>query len=293
VVVGLHGSKKRIAGAPLRCTLLLREKYSPLHIPITKTVIICGVASLDLARDKIIRAAEHLKTIEEELRTYFELHPARMVREPNGPPNEATFKIQPTVPIPARLPHIIGDCVQNTRTSLDYLVRELVLAANNQPTDHEMFPICHTAGAFKHALRRGQLTGVPKDAITVIESVQPYQLGQDWGNSILWVLNEFANINKHRRLLVTVLRAAESKVEVVTIGGKLFATGTIPRFNDDARIGPFPMVGENQMQVNTQIVASVTFNEGTATGIEVCTCLNAMLIEIYIKVLPRFEIFFV
>ena len=250
------------------------------------------MASLNSAKDKIIRAAEHFRAMEGELETYFKLSPAKMVRQPGGPSDQATFKLEATLPIPVRLPHIIGDCIQNARSSLDYLVRELVLAANNRPTDHEMFPICDNPKAFKDAIRRGQLTGVSEEAVAIIESVQPYHLGEDWESSTLWVLNQFANTNKHRRLLVTNLRAAPSKVEIVTVGEKHFATGTISRFDDNTKIGPFPMVGEKQMQVDTQIIASITFDEGKAKGIEVGTCLNAMLGEIFSKVFPLFERFF-
>src|ERR1700734_716114 len=158
------------------------------------------MASLNSAKDKIIRAAEHFRAMEGELETYFKLSPAKMVRQPGGPSDQATFKLEATLPIPVRLPHIIGDCIQNARSSLDYLVRELVLAANNRPTDHEMFPICDNPKAFKDAIRRGQLTGVSEEAVAIIESVQPYHLGEDWESSTLWVLNQFANTNKHRRL---------------------------------------------------------------------------------------------
>ena len=41
---------------------------------------------------------------------------------------------------------IVGDFLANVRSSLDYLIWELALAAKNNPTDKNMFPICTTLG---------------------------------------------------------------------------------------------------------------------------------------------------
>ena len=83
----------------------------------------------------------------------------------------------------------VGDCLQNLRSSLDYLVWELVLSANNHPRKNNMFPICSTADAFKDAVTN--LTGCSEflsHAVTLIQNLQPYHLGQDWKKAIIAVL---------------------------------------------------------------------------------------------------------
>jgi hypothetical protein len=249
------------------------------------------MGSSDSIQQKIIRAAEHFQALEVELKTYFQSGPAKMVMEPNSTADELFFTVQHRVPIPVKIPLIIGDCIQNARSSLDYLVRELVLTANNQPTDHEMFPICDRPKGFKDAIRRGQLIGIPAEATTIIESLQPYKLGKDWEKASLWVLNEFANVNKHRRLLVTVLRGGTGNFEFTKLGNDIWARGRFPAFQENTKIGPF-IPSQSKMQMKGQIVACITFDEGAAKGIEICTCLNAMLAEMFSNVLPRFEQFF-
>ncbi|MGC2743237.1 MAG: hypothetical protein WA672_08615 [Candidatus Angelobacter sp.] len=93
------------------------------------------MASLDSVHQKIFRAALHIKSLETELEGYFKTNPGHLVREPHTNSDEAFFTFQPKGPIPARFGLIIGDCLQNLRSALDYLVWELVLAANNQPTE--------------------------------------------------------------------------------------------------------------------------------------------------------------
>jgi hypothetical protein len=241
--------------------------------------------------NKVVRAAEHFKALEAELQAYFQSRPARMVVEKDPTEDRADVVFRKNLPIPIRIPYIIGDCIQNVRSALDYLVRELVLAANGQPTDHEMFPICDCPKVFKDAVRRGQIAGVPKDADAVIESLQPYKLGEDWEKSTLWVLNEFANINKHRRILVTELRAGTGNFEIVNRGGQLWTRGGFPPIQQNAKVGTYTP-STNKMHVEGQIIACVTLDEGSAKGVEVCTLLNKFMSEVCDNVLPRFESFF-
>ena len=88
-------------------------------------------------------------------------------------------------------------------------------------------------------------------------------MGKDWKKSILATLDYLTNVNKHRRVLLTLLRGAQTNLSVVDINGELGA-GTMPMFDDDAK---FRSITE-QVQMNTQLLVSVTFNEGAAKGME-------------------------
>jgi hypothetical protein len=169
------------------------------------------MASLNSVEQKIFRAAQHFHSLEPELEGYFKTNPGKMVREPNSPDNNPSFNFVPREPIPARFGLIVGDCIQNLRSSLDYLVWELVLAANNQPTKDNMFPVCSTSEAFKQAVsKRNRLKGIHPDAITEIDRLQPYHLGKDWEKSVIAVIDHIANVNKHRRVPLTMLRRSKS-----------------------------------------------------------------------------------
>jgi hypothetical protein len=257
------------------------------------------MASLDSVRYKIFRAITHLKELETELHRYYDTNPAKVVRQPDGDPDRFIGKIETSTPIPARLPIIIGDCLQNMRSSLDYLVWELVLAAKNSPGKHSMFPVCATLEAFDNQIRKQRrLEGVSPDAIAEIKALQPYHDGQDSDRNFLWVIDDLCNINKHRRLLVINLTGGLSDIQPETFNGQLFAPVDFSTLNKDANIGPFPIVpGPHgpglQVEKDIKIVAYIAFNEGAARNLEICSVLNGTLQYINSAVLPRFERFFV
>ncbi len=252
------------------------------------------MASLDSVEQKIVRAAEHFQSLESEVQRYFQANPGKLVREPNTPDNEILFSFGG--PVPSRFGLIIGDCIQNLRSSLDYLVWELVLAANNQPGKHNMFPICSSPDIFKDALsNRKRLLGVHPDAIAEIEALQPYHLGMDFKKAILWALDELANLNKHCRIPVTDLAARETMTDVsIDKDGRTWMNipaGPVPTLDRDAKFGPYPVVG-GQVQMNSKLVAGIAFGEGAAKGIEISMSLNLWLYYIREKVIPIFERFF-
>jgi hypothetical protein len=253
------------------------------------------MASLDSVAQKIFRAAIHIKELGTELQGYFQTNPGKMVREPNTPDNVAMFTFQLKDPMPARFGLIVGDCLQNLRSALDYLVWELVLAANNQPTKDNMFPICSTSDAFKNAVsKRNRLFGVHPDVIAEIDALQPYHLGQDWGKSVLAVMDELTNINKHRRVLLTEMGATTTPQPIIEKDGEILmevGPGPTPTYDSNAKLGPYPIV-DGKVIMNAQLVAVITFGEGAAKGMEISLAMNEWAIYIKDKILPRFERFF-
>ncbi len=255
--------------------------------------------SLDSVRQKIFRAKVHFVELQAELSRYFQTNPGKVMREAEGDPNQYIGTFQAGRPIPARLPIIIGDCLQNLRSSLDYLVWELVLAAKNTPGKHNMFPVCKTLEAFNNQItKQRRLDGVSADAIAEIESLQPYHDGQDFDKTVLWVIDDLCNINKHRRLLVINLRSGMGEIETKTVDGQLFVHVDFSTLKKDAKIGPFPIVNGPsgrglQMGMNSNIVVFVALNEGAAQNMEVSLVLNGLFNYIGLTVLPKFERFFI
>jgi hypothetical protein len=154
---------------------------------------------------KVFRSETHFGELQTEIEQYFDTNPGKVVREEGGNPNEFIGTFHPGGPIPGRVPIIIGDCLQNLRSALDYLVWELVLTAKNEPGRHNMFPICSTLEAFENQLGKNRLKGVTPDAIAEIRNLQPYHHGRDFDKTKLWVLDDLCNINKHRRVVTTDL----------------------------------------------------------------------------------------
>jgi hypothetical protein len=183
------------------------------------------MARPDSVKWKLIRAQEHLDVLRAMTALYYKTHPAKVVRKLEGSPGEFIGEVVADFPVPTRFALIIGDFLQNLRSCLDYLVWELVLAAKNNPT-HNMFPICTTPEAFNAQVARHRLDGVPVDAIAEIEALQPYHDGQDPKGNVLTLLDNFCNINKHRRVLTTVIQGGMAPDDFITrkVGDDIFAS---------------------------------------------------------------------
>lgn len=253
------------------------------------------MASLDSVRQKVIRAYNHLKSLREEALRYFGSNPGEVVAETETNSGRIVLIFKTRIPVPVSVPLIIGDAVQNLRSSLDYLVWELVLAANNQPTEKNMFPICTSPEAFKDQLSRGRLTGIAPDALTEIEALQPYHYGQDCERAPIRVLDSFCNINKHRRVLVTVLAVHASRTDIISSATGYSVQQTFsPRYhNTEIAVGPAYSVPGETVEMKGDALFFITFDEGVAKDIEVASCLRQLWGFVNDDVLSRFEKFFV
>ena len=253
----------------------------------------------DSVRWKLIRAQEHLDELRSQVQRFYQKNPAKVVRQPDGSPDEFVGRVMCDVSVPGKIPMIIGDFLTNVRSSLDYLIWELILAANNSPTDKNMFPICTTSEAFDHQLARHRLDGVPVDAITEIRALQPYHDGQDAGGHVLALLDRLCNINKHRRVIATMMRGSVAPSDFVTqkINGEVYGNVSFDSIlKQGTKIGPFPMAdgfaGRGpKLDAPLNIVAFVAFNEAPAQDVEVGYTLS-ILGGYVVQELARFEKFF-
>jgi hypothetical protein len=251
------------------------------------------MSSLESVKQKIVRSAEHLKSLETETIRHFSQNPGEVIPEEEPNTGRIILKFTERVPIPTAIPLIIGDALQNLRSSLDYLVWELVLTSNNNPTDKHMFPICDSLESFEDQLRRHRLDGVAPEAIAEIQGLQPYQDGQNKEKAPIRVLDTFTNINKHRRLLIAVLAAHHSRTEFIgTQTGHSVQSTLTPRYDKaEIAIGPAPVLGD-QMEVKGNALYFITFSERPGEGLIVSALLNQLWHFVNEFVVPKFERFF-
>lgn len=229
--------------------------------------------SLAVVRSKIDWAEKHRGAINAEVAQYFQNSAGLIVAEVDaGLYGGVRGTYGPG--IPESVPLMIGDCLQNLRSALDYLVWELCLAANAEPGKDNAFPVCKSAEAFKDSLKRKRLKGVPQDAIAAIERLQPYHSGAACELHRLAVLDDLTNINKHRRILLTRLEA--SVLDPVSVSNSYtgFGTGSTRDVNMDEGI-----------------VARIEFNEGWVIGQEISLVLHG-LVDHVASLTPEFERFF-
>lgn len=182
---------------------------------------------LDGARLKVVRAQVHLDSLKREIGAYLDAHPYDFPIESDGnvfATKEAVIKIEP----PLELGCIVGDCLGNLRSSLDYIAWQLVLkhspVAPVAGKDIVYFPLAKDAARF-NANGRPNLArySVPTAAIDLIESLQPYHAGYE----PLELLSALGNEDKHRLPLLTLASANTAAINVSVIAGPPLSKITI------------------------------------------------------------------
>jgi hypothetical protein len=153
--------------------------------------------SLDGFDVKVVRAGSHLQVLRDENERIARdrLYTFRGEILDRGLVH--LYRVQNPPPADPQWSAIIGDCLHNLRSALDYLAWQLVLASGSTPTSRTGFPIRH-----KRADRAAMaIDGLANATILkVVESLQPYH-GLDVGTQ-LGRLHRLDIADKHRQLLV-------------------------------------------------------------------------------------------
>jgi hypothetical protein len=148
---------------------------------------------------KTSRAKEHLEALRQELTAFHESKPCQLHSQ-DDPLNQlcrVDVRIKDT---PDRISLIVGDVFYNLRSSLDQLVWCLAKLSVPYPKGTH-FPILEQRD---HDRLKRQTSGVPTEAVSIIESLQPYNRGDiaTIKDHLLWRLNKMCNIDKHMRIPV-------------------------------------------------------------------------------------------
>jgi hypothetical protein len=237
------------------------------------------MATVDL---KLGRAQEHLDALDVEIGRYFAGKLYVPLREYN-PQGDRLSGLAVTQNPPAYLALLIGDYLHNARAALDYLAWQLVLANGNTPTAKTKFPIFkHPRSHKKRASRIAIQPGVAAPVLALIEALQPYH-ANDPALDPLWVLNELANIDKHRTLHTTTVWVSDSERFDLACPG--YDT-PLPTFRFRHR----PRLPEVEVEIETALSVALT-EPAHLQGGPIMRLLGETLKALREDVLPRFEPF--
>lgn len=248
--------------------------------------------------EKRNRAEHHLKLIETRIADFFDSDPYSVLTDSH--PELGVYHACLVYPkkLPGReLALMVGDCVHNMRSALDYIAWEL--AGASIADTETMFPIYETDIGFrKNAPRR--IKRLPPDAQTLIERLQPSNRRYGGHRLALSAINKLDATDKHKLLTPTIAIAEQVFCDHGIPGhihGK-FKTGLhiFPdvRLVNDAKIATFtidpPVPG---MQVNFKFTPQVEFAEihGFPKHSYVIPNLKIMLDSLDL-VIKRFRLFF-
>jgi hypothetical protein len=248
---------------------------------------------------KIYRMSEHLKAIEDFIAADIARYGDRFIVESQGKDTVRLVPADPKIAVRA------GELIYQLRSALDHLACELVKANRSGitlPADWEeecQFPI------WTDPLRPGQtiplpygafkrLPGIPIEAHTIIERVQPYYpAGTGSVNTSLGLLNELSNIDKHRRFTLMRTRAKVFHRVVYKSG---FKSESIDTLDHGAEV-PTPYSGEDDpiVDVERSTTLTVAFDErealGDATLVGVDHLLQGIVEDVVLRVIDPLKPF--
>jgi hypothetical protein len=219
------------------------------------------MGDLDDIRVKIARAGEHLGELRRRLDDFAQSKPYSVVVQIDPQSGDQLFKVDREPDRPPDLP-VIGDILYNLRSALDHLAWQLVLRAGGTPDRPTAFPIYNDPKKFRGSRAQGKMTGMNDAMKAAIEKHQPCFGQNPYRNQALWGLEEYGNIDKHRRPLLVPVSTQDM---LWSPGGDPIHIHKGPVYENTVLVR-FP-AGHHQAQL--QAMPSVAFDEPPAAGEDV------------------------
>jgi hypothetical protein len=151
---------------------------------------------------KLRRAQRHLDDLCGEISAWLDGNSHTMTHERDDQRTDYYSAYVEMDPCPVIISLLVGDILHNARSTLDHLAYALAARHSGIPlpndiTQQSEFPIFNMPPKGNALTKR--IRGICPEAQTIIEELQPYQRQQ--GATILSILHELSNIDKHRLLL--------------------------------------------------------------------------------------------
>lgn len=161
---------------------------------------------------KIERANKHIKELESLLTAFLEAHSSRIVRQID-PKSPVQFIALKHLEAPQEIPIIIGDIAHNLRSALDHVAGVVRARGGGNPNEGH-FPISDTRiGTEKSVAKHIE----PFDT-NVAQVILDHLDCSDARNAPIWGINRINNIDKHRRIVLTITQTG-TVAEGVQVGG--------------------------------------------------------------------------
>lgn len=249
-----------------------------------------GETVLVECRHKIERANEHSRILYWEVRNFLATEPYTLIRKYDRKHAQYLLKLKIVKPIPQiQFALIIGDCLHNARTALDYIAWRL--AGSKIADTSTLFPIYIRQSRFDDMVKRRQLAHVfHPDALNAIRDVQPYKRFEP-EKDLLWLLQDLDAKDKHK--LLTMTQAHSFGGQFTAMGGAEIRVtyGRLDEGTIVARV-KFPCgTPESEMKVHTQPLFDVAFESavaGSAQSFPVNSYLPQIIMRV-INVVTQFE----
>ena len=158
------------------------------------------------------RAHEHIEQLDVEIKRFLQDNPYGIRLDVKSEPGYAVAKAFKRLEPPEHLSSLIGDAVQNLRSSLDQLVYALSRDASGNVVPGTEFPVFTSEDDFDRREKKGipargsgiyKMRALGSAEQDIVRRVQPYHRGDDATLDRLWILHDTAVIHRHRHLHLT------------------------------------------------------------------------------------------
>lgn len=163
------------------------------------------MTGLTHTRIKTMRAEEHMYELYSEICLFLFRKPITVTKQDDVEKGIHIVRFE-VKPIPNSIPLLIGEWAYNLRSGLDQLAWQLALLSGRTPHKSTAFPIHWDRS--RETLFRNRTRDIPTEAVTTIESLQPYNRGDGFSRDPLWKLNEICNLDKHATMPVSFTHLA-------------------------------------------------------------------------------------
>lgn len=168
-------------------------------------------------RAKLSRADAHIEDINRRI-VSFSVKPYEVVPYFDNQTGEDQLRLHNVKEIPDFWATIIGDAINNLRSSLDHLMWNLVLLNNEVPDRHTQFPIVSNGNGYD-GNTQANTAGASAVHIADIKALQPYhRVGGPEADPLFW-LRELSNFDKHRLLLLTDIAVTSGGLGLTAMRG--------------------------------------------------------------------------
>jgi hypothetical protein len=222
---------------------------------------------LDSARFKLARAHSHFEELNREIDAFLVTPSYDVTSDEDLEGLWYIARLKVLAEPPDSLSPIAGDLCQNLRAALDHAV----YALSTTKPEGTAFPIFSNEGDYRRSRGRNpsyrdvQLAGVPDTYRTVIDSVQPYNRGNQADWDYLAVLRWFTNFDKHRVLHAAFAKPRNIRIEYPPPVREMdiIPQGQTGPLDDGAELFRFRFLGpiEDEMSVQLKIDLVVGFGD--------------------------------
>lgn len=258
----------------------------------------------------LARAFHHLQNLKRRVANWRDGHNYRVIHNFERERGESVFRVDDVEPPePETFSVIVGDCLHNLSSSLNYLAYALAVAHTDplpeKAADEVEFPIFGDVDRQEQARSGPRLfrKNAPKrirnmdpKAQTEIEGLQPYKRSTPFTDDPLWKLYELARFNRHRFLHPAVAGFSGVGIDTrrtvnASIGPGILRIhgGLIEGRTEIASIPARPTDPSKEMYVHLEPSIGVAFAKGTpvVAGESMVEVLSRIYNDIVFAVLPR------